>query len=109
MISQKRSEIRQGDRIRVLLVEDNPADVRLLREILSEYENIQFEITFTDRLSTAIEYLGRGNTDVILLDLSLPDSSGLDTVRETVAAAPHVPIVVLTDFRDETPAVEAVA
>lgn len=94
--------------LRVLLVEDNPGDARLIREFLSEAYDLRFEMTVVERLSEALELVQRQPFDVILLDLSLPDSQGLDTFHTLYAQVPEVPIVVLTGLADETVAVRAV-
>ena len=93
-----------GKPIRLLLVEDNPGDVRLLRETLAQVQTTQltsegyttqFECTHVERLDGALTRLGEEDFDVILLDLSLPDSQGLDTLARTYNGAPSVPIIVL--------------
>ena len=93
--------------IKVLLVEDNLGDARLLYEGLEEALPEQFQITHVRRLSEALEYLWEETCNVVLLDLGLPDSHGLDTLVVTRAQAPGVPIVVLTGFQDEGLAAEA--
>jgi signal transduction histidine kinase/DNA-binding response OmpR family regulator len=95
-------------RPRVLLVEDNPADARLLRELLSEARHERFEIVHVDRVSAALERLGGGGIDAMLLDLSLPDGIGLETVTRMLGEVPEVPIVVLTGLDDETLALRSV-
>ena len=95
------------ERIKVLLVEDNLGDAGLLYEGLEEAVPGQFEMTHVRRLSEALEYLWEETCDVVLLDLGLPDSYGLDTLVVTRAQAPGVPIVVLTGCQDEALAVEA--
>lgn len=94
--------------IKVLLVEDNPGDIRLLREILAEVTSVQFELAQVEQLSQALQYLAQARFDVILLDLSLPDSQGLETFLRIHAQVANVPIVVLTGLDDETLAVRAV-
>jgi signal transduction histidine kinase len=93
---------------RILLVEDNPGDARLIRETLREAESLPFQLTHADRLAAAEERLAAEAFDVVLLDLSLPDAHGLETVRRTLAAGAEVPIIVLTGLDDETTAVAAV-
>jgi PAS domain S-box-containing protein len=93
--------------IRVLLVEDNPGDARLVEILLSEVDAPRFAITHVERLEEAIECLAEADFDVILLDLSLPDSSGLETVSRTRAAAPRTPMVVLSGQDDEETALRA--
>jgi len=96
------------DRIEILLVEDNPGDVRLLREALAEAGDERFRLNHVTHLAQGFERLEEDDVDVVLLDLSLPDSSGLETLIKTRAAAPDVPLVVLTGLADERLAVEAV-
>ena len=93
--------------IRILLVEDNPGDARLVEILLSEVETPRFGITHVERLDEAIEHLREGEFEVVLLDLSLPDSSGLETVSWMRAAAPRTPMVVLSGQDDEETALRA--
>ncbi|MGH7429873.1 MAG: PAS domain S-box protein, partial [Candidatus Methylomirabilaceae bacterium] len=97
----------EGD-IKILVVEDNEEHTRLLREVLAEAKDFPFEMEVADRLSTGLKRLGIGNIDLILLDLGLPDSQGLATLGRVRAAAPRLPIVVLTAIDDEGLAVQAV-
>jgi signal transduction histidine kinase len=94
--------------LRILLVEDNPGDARLIRETLRDTGSPAFELHYADRLSAALPLLAARDVDVVLLDLSLPDAHGLETVTRALAAAPEVPIVVLTGLDDETVAIQAV-
>ncbi|HWF61176.1 MAG TPA: PAS domain S-box protein [Nitrospira sp.] len=87
--------------MRILLIEDNPGDVRLLRERLAEGDTGRFELTHVDRLSAGLERLVETSFDVVLLDLSLPDSHGPDTVFRIRATSDRMPIVVLTGVEDE--------
>ncbi|MCK4789915.1 MAG: response regulator, partial [Desulfobacteraceae bacterium] len=82
-----------GKAIRVLLIEDNPGDARLIREFLAEAEETVFTLECVDRLSTGLKRLANGAIDVILLDLGLPDSQGLDTLARTYDQVRDVPIV----------------
>ncbi len=82
----------------ILLIEDNPADVEMIRELLSDHKGSSFDIVCADRLSAAKPYFEKGGIDIILLDLGLPDSQGLDTLRWVREHAGEVPIVVLTMF-----------
>jgi signal transduction histidine kinase/CheY-like chemotaxis protein len=91
--------------MRVLLVEDNDDDVLLIQESLSE---TKISIARAERLSSALEQLAQGRFDAVLLDLSLPDAQGLDTISRVHGQAPGVPIVVLTGLNDEEAAVKAV-
>jgi CheY-like chemotaxis protein len=87
--------------ISVLLVEDNPADARLIREVLEEGDASDIQLEHETRLKAALERLDHGGLDVVLLDLGLPDSQGIETFKQARRHAPHVPIVVLTGRRDE--------
>lgn len=91
-----------SESIRVLLVEDNLGDARLLYVGMEEALPGQFQMTHVKRLSEALEFLWKETCDVVLLDLGLPDSHGIDTLVLTRAQAPSVPIVVLTGFQDES-------
>jgi len=91
----------------LLLVEDNPGDARLLREMLNEQGPHETEMTHVDRLSAAEKHLGENKVDIILLDLGLPDAHGLSAVRRAHAVAPRVPLVVLTGMDDELLAAQA--
>jgi PAS domain S-box-containing protein len=96
------------DRISVLLVEDNPGDARLLREVVREAEGAHIQLTHVDTLGKALQRLGAEPFDVVMLDLSLPDADGLETLVRTHSQAPGVPIVVLTGLDDEGLAIRAV-
>jgi signal transduction histidine kinase len=93
--------------VRILLVEDNAGDARLIRETLREAESLRFDLTHVARLGEALEAVQAQALDVVLLDLSLPDAHGMETVERMLAAAPALPIIVLTGLADETVAVHA--
>jgi signal transduction histidine kinase len=93
--------------LQILLVEDNAGDARLLREMFSKEKPGSFELTHLLRMSEATIHLAKGGVDIVLLDMGLPDGHGLDTVRRAHAAAPGVPIIVLTGLDDEALAAEA--
>src|ERR1700690_3839738 len=93
--------------LQVLLVEDNAGDVRLLREMFSKERADRFELTHCLRMGEAERHLAKGGVDIVLLDMGLPDGHGLDTVRRAHAAAPGVPMIVLTGLDDEALAAEA--
>ena len=93
--------------LKVLCVEDNPGDARLLREILKE-TGMDIELVFAERLSQACRMLDTSVFDVILLDLSLPDAQGLESVERIKAVASDVPIVVLTGSIDEALGIQCV-
>jgi len=92
----------------VLLIEDNPGDARLIREMLAEDPGAPFALHFADRLARGLEHLASNQTGLVLLDLSLPDSFGLDTFAKVFAHSPDVPIIVLTGNDDQRVALSAV-
>jgi diguanylate cyclase (GGDEF)-like protein/PAS domain S-box-containing protein len=91
----------------LLLVEDNPGDARLLREMFNELGLHRTEQTHVECMSDAEKHLSEHAVDIIVLDLGLPDAQGLGAVRRAHTAAPHVPLVVLTGLDDESLAAEA--
>jgi PAS domain S-box-containing protein len=93
--------------MRILLVEDNPADAELVFELLSEYPQYSFSVRHELSLGSARTALDDEGTDLILLDLGLPDSQGMETVRELRVAAQGTPIVVLTGLDDEDVGIRA--
>jgi serine phosphatase RsbU (regulator of sigma subunit) len=94
--------------IKVLLIEDNPMDVRLIGMMLRDSAPALFRLEQVDRLEAGLQQLAAGRFDLVLVDLSLPDSHGLETFSRVHARAPNVPIIVLSGLADETVAVSAV-
>jgi PAS domain S-box-containing protein len=94
--------------ISVLLIEDNPGDARLIREMLKEVGAARFELAHAERLDEGLKRLAEEAVDVVLLDLNLPDGQGLDTFARAYRQAPDLPIIVLTGLDDETLALQAV-
>ncbi len=94
--------------LKVLLVEDDADVSRLLQTMLARVKSTRFDLESADRLSTGLERLAAGDINVILLDLTLPDSRGLDTLARARAHAPEAPIIVLTGLDDEALAIEAI-
>ena len=91
----------------LLLVEDNPGDARLLREMFKEGGWRDTEMTHVMTMLDAEKHLAEHAIDVILLDLGLPDAQGLEALRRAHAAAPRVPLVVLTGLDDDPLAIRA--
>jgi diguanylate cyclase (GGDEF)-like protein/PAS domain S-box-containing protein len=91
----------------VLLVEDNPGDARLLREIFNEPASPASTLIHVESMSEAEKHLAEHEVDVVLLDLALPDAQGLGALRRARTAAPRVPVVVLTGMDDEALAAQA--
>lgn len=93
--------------LQILLVEDSAGDARLLREMFRKETLGSFVLTHVDRMSDALTHLTKGGLDIVLLDMGLPDGHGLETVRRAQAAAPEVPLIVLTGLDDEALAAQA--
>ncbi|MGA2420546.1 MAG: hybrid sensor histidine kinase/response regulator [Candidatus Acidiferrum sp.] len=93
--------------LRILLVEDNEGDARLLREMFRGEAPGSFELTHLLRMSDAMVHLAKGSADIVLLDMGLPDAHGLDTVRMAHAVAPNVPLIVISGLDDEALAAQA--
>ncbi|PSR19074.1 hybrid sensor histidine kinase/response regulator [filamentous cyanobacterium CCP3] len=94
--------------IRVLLIEDNPGDRRLLQELLREAISVHIQLDYADSLSQGIQQLKETPVDIVLLDLFLPDSRGFATFEQLHQQERNVPIVVTTGLNDETLALNAV-
>lgn len=90
----------------LLVIEDNPGDARIVKEALS---GSRFDVEVADRLETGLSRLAGGGVDVVVLDLELPDSRGLDGLTKVLASVPPVPVVVVTGSADETVGRSAVA
>ena len=93
--------------IRVLLIEDNEGDARLVRSFLEEQKSVPIELDHVRYLSAGLARLTRNQFDAVLLDLRLPDSTGLDTFRLVFQQSPEVPIVVLTGLEEDQLALQA--
>lgn len=96
------------ERIRVLLIEDNPGDARLIEHFLSRSSEAEFELEHVDRVAKGIAKLRDPQVDVVLLDMSLPDSDPRETFPRVYAAGSQVPIIVLTGVSDDERALQAV-
>ncbi len=94
--------------IKVLLIEDNPDDAELLRRNLGKSADGNIKLTLVKNLKEGLEQIARNTPDIILSDLGLPDSHGLDTVTKIMCDAPNIPLVVLSGFDDEATAIKAV-
>ncbi|MGO9303889.1 MAG: response regulator, partial [Candidatus Korobacteraceae bacterium] len=91
----------------LLLIEDNPGDTRLILEMLKEADSEGFTVECAGSLRAGLEKLGSNSADVVLLDLSLPDSCGLETFVRFQSEFPKLPVVILTGLNDEETAVQA--
>lgn len=93
--------------MKILLIEDNPVHAKLVQKQLEDSARPQFDFMATDRLDKAVKILADHTFDVILLDLVLPDSAGLDTIRHLRKAETKTPVVVLTSIDDLATATRA--
>ena len=93
---------------RILHIEDNPGDARLVKEMLADAEPASYELVQVARLDQALAKLASEQIDVVLADLGLPDSQGLDTLKQLRGAFPELPVIVMSGMSDENVAVQAV-
>ncbi|MGE5431419.1 MAG: response regulator [Syntrophomonadaceae bacterium] len=94
--------------ITILLIEDNLGDVHLINELIHDTDALDIKVEQAFRLSTGIQRLNKGGIDLVLLDLGLPDSMGLDTLKKILPETKGVPVVVLTGLEDEEIGIRAV-
>ena len=87
--------------IKILLIEDNPGDARLIEEILKDARNIRVDFHWQESLQAGIDILSKEPFDVILLDLGLPDSHGLSSLRRIRKLKEQLPVIILTGLNDE--------
>ena len=87
--------------IKLFLIEDNPGDARLMKELLLEISTVKFEVTHAGNLTDALNQVSKNNFDIIISDLTLPDSSGIDTFLKLHSIAHNIPIIMLTGFDDD--------
>lgn len=93
--------------IAILLIEDNPGDARLIREMLAEAQGLRVMMQRAGNLAEGLRHVSEGSFDVILLDLSLPDSTGIETFKAVRDRAPNTPVLILTGLDDESIAIRA--
>ena len=87
--------------ISILLIEDNPADERLIKEMLKEIKSFDYTISSADTLKEGIEQIQTGSFEIILLDLNLPDSTGQQTFQKVLDCCKQIPIVLISEIDDE--------
>lgn len=100
--------MKSGQALRVLLIEDNPSDVLLLRAALEADALSNFALTTVERLADGLQKLDEAMFDIVLADLGLPDNSGLSTFEQLHSHAPNLPMVVFSGNEDEEQAIQAV-
>ena len=94
--------------IKVLLIEDNQGDAELVSALATNIKDIKLDIRHVDRLSSALEFLENESFDLVLSDLGLSDSQGIETFIKIHTASPDVPIILLTGISDKELAATAV-
>ena len=94
--------------IRILMIEDNYGDVRFIQEMLRDVKGFKFDFKHADNLENGLDYLKKDEFDVLLLDLNLTDSYGIDTFFKTQKSTPNLPIVIFSGAADERVAIDAV-
>lgn len=98
----------EDSQINILLVEDNPQDARLIKEEISGVMDIVFDFKTTESLQDTFLFIDKNIVDVILLDLSLPDSNGIETFHKMKEKTDKIPVVILSGLKDEELALHAV-
>ena len=84
------------EKITILIIEGNPADARLIKEVLAEGNSGAFDLKYADRLSDGLKKISEEDFDIVLLDLSLPDSTGLETITSISEKNKDIPLIILT-------------
>jgi|GEM_PF-1362124 len=92
----------------ILIVEDDPGYARLLTDMLKDAARSKFTVLLADQLMKGIELLADNDVDLIILDLTLPDSEGIDTFLRIKGVTPEIPVIILSSMDDENIAVRAV-
>jgi CheY-like chemotaxis protein len=105
---EKSEGLKRVKKTNILYIEDNPDDLAIIDEMLEEKFDMAYSLAHADLLATGLERLGQGGVDIILLDLSLPDSHGFTTFQEVKKGAKNLPVIVMTGLDDETTARKAV-
>ena len=93
----------------ILLIEDDSLEAGLIRDEIASFPRTSAHVDHVQRLAAGIGRLGEVRYDVVLLDLNLPDGSGIESLHKVKAAAPNVPVVILTNMEDQEAAVAMVA
>jgi len=95
------------DRLNILMVEDSSGDSRLIKELLAESKTVAFELKRVERLGPGLDLLATRPFDIVLLDLALPDSFGLETLLAVRRCRPDIAVIVMTGNDDEALGLQA--
>ena len=107
-MGKSRGEAADKRHIRILIIEDDDGHAALICRLLSKAGGLYFETERADRMSSGADFLAKENFDVVLSDLGLPDSHGIETVAKIHTSHPDMPVIVLTALDDEDTATHAV-
>jgi len=98
----------RSNSVSILVIEDNPADLDYLKELLSEHATCAYKIRTAQTLKEGLQYIKENNIKIILLDLGLPDATEAETLEKVLRASPQTPVIILTGRDDEDLALQAV-
>lgn len=99
---------RKSNVIKILIIENNLDDYKLFKKMIAQVKETTFEMQHVADMKTGIQHLMKEHIDIVLLDLNLPDSKGLNTLKKLHSKVPEVPIIVLTAHKEEDLAVKAI-
>lgn len=94
--------------LQILLVEDNPGDVRIIKELFKDIKSMKVELIHVSTLAEAQEKISKIELDLVLLDLSLPDGYKLEGVKRICTMYPNIPVIVLTGLKDDQISIDAI-
>ncbi len=97
-----------SDELHILLIEDNPADIRTIKELLREAKDKVYIVDHSDTMTAGLEVLSSSAINVVLLDINLHDCRGIDSLERFIFLAADVPVIIMTGLEDETAAINAV-
>lgn len=96
------------ERIKVLLIEDNPDDEIIFKEMINKMTDTSFDMKWERNLTQGLEVMRSNDFDIVILDLGLPESEGIETFKKVIPETQSQPIIVLSGLQDRTPAIKAV-
>jgi len=108
LLNFQQGEIMNEKVIRIILVEDNPGDAIIIKEMLKDIYDTNFELIHFQRVDEGVKHINE-DFDIMLLDLNLPDSQGIETFKTMNMNAPELPIIILTGLLDEELAIKIVS
>src|SRR5436305_14018249 len=97
----------KAEKIKILIIDNSKEDMILVKNMLDYQQKLNFELKHTESLNKSFDLLARENIDIVLLDLTLPDANGLETLIKFREKVPDIPVIVLTGHNDDDIALEA--